>query len=122
MARCYMCGEFVENNGNKIQFCKDGDCIINYWRLLHEKYRTDGKRSLAVRDEKLSRLTGKELRRLRGDMSVEEFANILHTKPVTLERCEKADFISPYFMEKLRNVFSDDELKAVKGKKKGEVL
>lgn len=46
MVRCATCGKPIEvsaDDKNKLHWCgngKDDECIMAYWRRLHEEYRT----------------------------------------------------------------------------------
>lgn len=45
--QCCMCGKPVkvpDCDENALHFCghtKDADCVVEYWRRLHEKYKTE---------------------------------------------------------------------------------
>ncbi len=94
MAKCFVCGKEIEDNGDELQFCSGETCISDYWKRLHRKYRT-GKTSDNVDNSKI--ITGNDLMELRGAMSVGEFAQKLHTRVSTINEAERmGDNAIPY--------------------------
>ncbi len=80
--KCFICGNTtITSESNDIAFCSSA-CMYEYWRKLHEKYRTK------VVKKKIATITGKDLTKARGDMTKALFATQLGISVPRLTRYE----------------------------------
>lgn len=94
MAKCYVCGKEVEDNGDELQFCSGATCIFDYWQRLHMKHRT---KNAADYNDDSKIITGNDLMELRGKASVGIFSRVLHVRPHVINEAERlGDSPIPY--------------------------
>ena len=108
MAKCFVCGKEIEDNGDELQFCSGETCICEYWRRLHRKYRTKKGPITTTANSKI--ITGNDLMELRGAMSVGDFAKKLHTRSHVINEAERmGDGAIPYPLMKKVCAYLDIE-------------
>lgn len=90
--KCFVCGNSVTeyNPEYELSFC-GMQCMLAYWNQLHREY---GTRCDRIDAKSTHPLTGKELRELRGEMSIKDFAVKVKFSPSTIKKYEQSKFLT----------------------------